>query len=104
MKAIYLILALVLQGSLHARSEPALVPGLVVTEYPRHASQANDKHSFAVPLDQLGEPVGQKYIVESLTPWKWETERNAVARGLLEIEEAATTASPRAAFTTGTSL
>ena len=61
-------------------------PGLVVTEYPRHASQANDKANFYVPLETLGEPVGEKYIAESLHPWKWETERNAVASGMLEIE------------------
>ena len=60
--------------------------GLVVTEYPRHASQANDKEGFYLPLEQMGEPVGEKYVVESLDPWKWETERNAVASGFLEIE------------------
>lgn len=86
--ALFLTLALGLgaQCSLFAASAVALVPGLVVTEYPRHASQADDKNSFALPLDQLGEPVGRKFIVESLSPWKWETERNAVARGVLEIE------------------
>jgi hypothetical protein len=61
-------------------------PGLVVTEYPRHALQANEKDNFYVPLEQLGQPVGEKDIVESLAPWKWETERNAVASGFLEIE------------------
>lgn len=88
MKAAFLILALGLsaQAPLHAGAEPLLSPGLVVTEYPRHASQADEKDNFSVPLDQLGEPVGQKYVIESVTPWKWETERNAVARGLLEIE------------------
>ncbi|MEY4483990.1 MAG: hypothetical protein RL693_1442 [Verrucomicrobiota bacterium] len=80
-----LALGLVAQGSLCATTEAALVPGLVATEYPRHASQADDQHNFALPLDQLGDPVGQKFIVECLSPWKWETERNAVARGVLEI-------------------
>ena len=61
-------------------------PGLVVTEYPRHALQANEKDNFFVPLEQLGQPIGDKYITESLSPWKWETERNAVASGFLEIE------------------
>jgi len=61
-------------------------PGLVVTEYPRHDSQANEKENFYVPLEKLGQPIGEKYIVESLDPWKWETERNAVASGFLEIE------------------
>lgn len=61
-------------------------PGLVVTEYPRHALQANEKDNFFVPLEKLGQPIGDKYIAESLSPWKWETERNAVASGFLEIE------------------
>lgn len=61
-------------------------PGLVVTEYPRHVLQANEKDNFYVPLEQLGQPIGDKYIAESLSPWKWETERNAVASGFLEIE------------------
>jgi hypothetical protein len=60
--------------------------GLVVTEYPRHASQANDKENFYLPLEQMGKPVGEKYVVESLAPWKWNSERNAVASGFLEIE------------------
>lgn len=82
-----LVLGLGARCSLCAATETPLVPGLVVTEYPRHASQADDKKSFALPLDQLGDPVGQKFIVESISPWKWETERNAVARGVLEIQE-----------------
>lgn len=88
MKAAYLFLALGFSAPslLHASLKPLLTPGLVVTEYPRHASQADDKEGFFVPLDQLGEPVGEKYVVESVTPWKWDTERNAVARGFLEIE------------------
>lgn len=90
MKApLFLILALGLGAhcSLCAATEAALVPGLMVTEYPRHDSQADEKHGFALPLDQLGEPVGLKFIVESLSPWKWEPERNAVAKGVLEIQE-----------------
>ena len=47
-----------------------LLPGLVVTEYPRHDSQANEKDSFLVPLDQLGKPVGAAYLTKSLSPWK----------------------------------
>ena len=97
MKAASLILVLGLYAlcASHADAEPedlqackaaSLAPGLVVTEYPRHALQDDDKDGFAVPLDKLVDPVGEKYIVESVTPWKWDTERNAVARGLLEIE------------------
>ena len=29
-------------------------PGLVVTEYPRHDLQANEKENFYVPLEKLG--------------------------------------------------
>jgi len=64
----------------------ALAPGLIVTGYPRHTLQANDKEGFNVPLEQLGKPIGEKFIVESLAPWTWEPERNAVASGMLEIK------------------
>lgn len=85
-----LILGLGAAASLRAGTAPAvtppLAPGLIVTEYPRHASQANGKENFYVPLEQLGQPIGDKYIAESLSPWTWEPERNAVAAGFLEIE------------------
>lgn len=73
-------------AEIRAAIEAPLVSGLVVTEYPRHELQANDKHSFIVPVEKLGHPVGQPYLIESLSPWTWETERNAVARGFLKIE------------------
>jgi hypothetical protein len=88
MKATFhLVLALgfVAWCSLFAGTLQPIAPGLVVTEYPRHELQANDKHSFIVPVEKLGDSVGQKYIVKSLAPWKWNSERNAVARGFLEI-------------------
>lgn len=75
--------------ALHAKGAMGakpLLPGLVVTEYPRHDSQANEKDSFLVPLDQLGKSVGEAFLTKSLSPWKWNTERNAVARGFLKIE------------------
>jgi len=90
-----LVLGLSAAASLRAGTAPVtdkssairpFAPGLVVTEYPRHASQANDKENFYLPLEQMGEPVGERYIVESLHPWKWDSERNAVASGFLEIE------------------
>lgn len=80
-----LVLCLGAAAPLSADTKP-FAPGLVVTEYPRHALQANEKDNFFVPLEQLGQPIGDKYITESLAPWKWETERNAVASGFLEIE------------------
>ncbi len=86
-----LMLGLSAAASLRAEISPSagihpFSPGLVVTEYPRHASQANEKDNFNLPLEKLGEPIGEKYIAESLDPWTWETERNAVASGFLEIE------------------
>jgi len=75
------------QFSLFAAAAPMpLAPGLVVSEYPRHELQANDRHSFIVPVDQLGPHIGERFIIESLAPWKWNEERNAVARGFLKID------------------
>lgn len=65
---------------------PPLAPGLVVAEYPRHATQADEKNNFRLPLDEFGKPIGEKFVIESLSPWKWETERNAIASGFLVIE------------------
>ncbi|TDU70966.1 hypothetical protein EI77_02084 [Prosthecobacter fusiformis] len=62
-------------------------PGLLVQEYPRHGSQMNNQHQFQVSLDQLGPPIGQPHIAESVHPWKWTTSRNAVASGFLEIQK-----------------
>lgn len=82
-----LLLGLGAQAPLNADTAARpFAPGLVVTEYPRHALQANEKDNFYVPLEQFGQPIGEKYIAESLSPWTWETERNAVASGFLEIE------------------
>ena len=82
-----LSLGLGAQFPLFAESKPMpLAPGLIVSEYPRHELQVNDRHSFIVPIDQLGPHIGERFIIESLAPWKWNEERNAVARGFLKIE------------------
>lgn len=61
-------------------------PGLRVTEYPRHAKQANDDEQFYLPTDQFGQSIGRSFNVKSLSHWKWNGERNAVANGFLKIE------------------
>lgn len=52
-----------------------LVPGLVVTEYLRHDLQANDKAGFDVPLEKLGQAIGDK-----TAPVKKVTEPSAPAK------------------------
>ncbi len=59
--------------------------GLLVTEYPRLAAQDQEAH-VEVPLEQLGEPIGRRYVTKSISPWRHKTERNAVARGFLKID------------------
>lgn len=86
MRTSIFILCALLPGLLFAEGpQPKLVTGLVVTEYPRHSAQT-DKNHLNLALDQLGEPIGETYVVESLNGWKWEGERNAVARGFLTID------------------
>lgn len=80
------VLSLWLPLALFADVAPTPRPGLVRVEYPRHKSQANDKDHFQVALEQLGEPTGQKVVIKSLSPWTWNPERNAVARGWLRID------------------
>ncbi|MDZ4289748.1 MAG: hypothetical protein U0984_17415, partial [Prosthecobacter sp.] len=63
----------------------ALAPGLLVTEYPRHALQNDNHDQFYVPPEKLGQPIGETYIVESLDPWRWNGERNALAQGFLNV-------------------
>jgi hypothetical protein len=80
------VLSLGLPLALFADVGPTPRPGLVRVEYPRHKSQANDQDHFQVALEQLGEPTGQKVVIKSLSPWTWNPERNAVARGWLRID------------------
>jgi hypothetical protein len=68
-----------------AVAAPALVPGLLVAEYPRHARQTDEDH-VKLDVDQMGEPIGETYVVESLKAWQWDVERNAVAQGYLIID------------------
>ncbi len=69
-----------------AATPPGLFPGLLVQEYPRVPEQ--EKPGF-VPLEKLGLPAGEPYVVSSLNPWtKTGKDRNAVARGFLKISVA----------------
>ncbi|MEM7013435.1 MAG: hypothetical protein AAF585_18340, partial [Verrucomicrobiota bacterium] len=61
-------------------------PGLLVTEYPRHPDQIDQGHA-EVPHEKFGEPIGVPFVTESATPWRHNTERNAVARGFLSVKE-----------------
>jgi hypothetical protein len=65
----------------------SMLPGLEVTEYARHISQANDQENFHLSMEQLSKPLGETFVTETLAPWKWNGERNAVARGFLNIEK-----------------
>jgi len=62
------------------------VPGLTITEYPRHAEQV-DEASFYLDPGKMGEAVGTKRITKSIDPWTWTETRNATARGELVIPE-----------------
>ena len=64
-----------------------LKQGLEVTEYPRHGKQTGLDKVF-LESKEFGDPIGSAYLVKSLTGWKHETERNAIAKGYLRIEKA----------------
>ncbi|MDF1753644.1 MAG: hypothetical protein P1U89_12770 [Verrucomicrobiales bacterium] len=63
-------------------------PGLVVTEYPRNEKQDGTGPSNYVKPEDLGESIGNRYLVPSLSGWKYETTRNAVAKGMLKVNKA----------------
>ena len=73
------------QISSGAPSPVQLLPRLQRTEYPRLASQSDDAHIYVEP-DQFGDPIGETTIVDSLHPWRWNQERNAIAKGILVVE------------------
>lgn len=70
-------------------AKPKTAPGLVVEEYPRHDSQTSTDSTFLEP-GKFGEPIGKPYLIESLTRWKHGEDRNAIASGLLKVEESGT--------------
>lgn len=72
-------------GSLQAEEPAPNIPGLMVVEYPRRDAQTDENH-FALPLKEFGEPTRRKYVAESLSPWRWNPDRNALAMGYLKIE------------------
>ena len=62
------------------------LPGLEITEYPRHEDQDNKENVYLEPAS-FGKPIGEPVVTESLAPWTWNEERNAIARGQLTIEK-----------------
>ena len=64
----------------------ALLPGLIVREYPRH-DQQKDESGF-IRIEELGEPTGKPFVVWNLNGWKYNESRNAMASGFLKIEQA----------------
>lgn len=64
-----------------------VVPGLLVTEYPRQKSQDSNNGGF-IPLDELGDPVGAPAVINSLNKWRGSPSRNLLAEGLLKIDVA----------------
>lgn len=83
--SIFFLLWTIVAGISHA-DEPGKVPGLTVTEYPRHAEQV-DEASFYVDPGKLVDPIGPSKLTKSLDPWTWTAERNAIARGELIIPD-----------------
>ena len=62
-----------------------LAQGLLVTEYPRHVDQIDASHG-ELALEKFGAPIGSSFVTESITPWRHTAERNAIARGFLQID------------------
>jgi hypothetical protein len=90
MKALFTLLlvgALLPTSSSAASASRNQSPGLLVQEYPRHASQNNDATQYHLAPEDFGQPVGQPEIAKSLNPWKWNSARNAIASGFLEIPQ-----------------
>lgn len=63
-----------------------MVPGMVITEYPRHDKQT-DEYKTYIPIKEFGEPIGQKTVTGTVSPWKHKSERNAIVRGYLKIDK-----------------
>lgn len=63
-------------------NKDGLVAGLLVHEYPRSDLQEAKKF---IPLNQLGESIGEPYVIKDLKHWTHNKERTAVARGFIKI-------------------
>lgn len=59
--------------------------GLLVTEYPRHEKQTSEKEAF-LPIKEFGDPIGKVVKTKTLSPWHHTSNRNAIARGMLQID------------------
>lgn len=62
-----------------------LLPGLLVTEFPRLSNQVDAAH-VEVSMDQFVDPIGVPFVATSVSPWHHKTERNAIASGFLQID------------------
>lgn len=60
--------------------------GLLVREFPRHKKQTDRDNVFVEPKE-FGEPVGKPFVIHSLSGWKHETDRNAIASGYITISQ-----------------
>ena len=63
------------------------LPGLLVTEYAITAAQKAAKGGAFQTVAQLGQPTGQRRVIESVAAWRYDAQRNAVAAGFLKIDE-----------------
>lgn len=85
----FAVLLLLLTSAPFLRAEPPspVFPGLLVQEFARHEQQSDDRRQFQIDIEDLKHPVGQPAVAADLNPWRWTTERNALAKGLLEVPE-----------------
>ncbi len=83
---LYWLFALLVTIRADAAQPENLLPGLLVTEYPRHEAQVDYANAY-LDLNQFGDSIGHQSVTKSLTPWKWTAERNAVAKGYLVVPE-----------------
>lgn len=69
--------------------KPPTAQGLIVEEFPRNDSQANNDTTFLEP-EKFGKPIGKLFVIESLERWKHGQDRNAIARGELVVAKTGT--------------
>ena len=78
--------ALVSLGNAKELQTDDLKEGLILREYARHAKQ-KDKQSVHLSSEKFGKPVGVVRVLDSVSPFRWDLNRNSVAEGYLHIEK-----------------